>query len=225
MTLEHGSRSGDLVRARGRHRLPAGSPARRLHPDPGLVAGGGASGRLPVGAEGARAGREADPCRSSVWAHERDVRPARADPGRDRYRLPGRRDPARARDGVVLPRLRRALHERRHDHRRGLPRHGGARRAVLGLRRRDGDLRSLELDVRGRGGRAGRGHRASTRPRRSTSTRVSGSTRAPSGATRRCRIRAASFRSCAATSRATRRRWCARSAASRRRPSSRWPTR
>jgi formate dehydrogenase major subunit len=36
MTLLHGPRSGDLVRARRRHQLPAGPPERRLHPDPGL---------------------------------------------------------------------------------------------------------------------------------------------------------------------------------------------
>ena len=36
MTLLHGPRSGDHVRARRRHQLPAGPPERRLHLDPGL---------------------------------------------------------------------------------------------------------------------------------------------------------------------------------------------
>ncbi len=43
--------------------------------------------------------------------------------------------------------------------------------------------------------------------------------------TRRSSTRAASCRSCAATTPATRRRWCRRSAASRRSSSSRWPRR
>ena len=57
MTLLHGPRSGDLVRARRRHHVPAGPPARRLHPDRGLVDGRGAPGRLPLGDEGQGARR------------------------------------------------------------------------------------------------------------------------------------------------------------------------
>ena len=49
MTLLHGPRSGDLVRARRRHQLPAGPPERRLHLDPGLLDGGGAPGRASAG--------------------------------------------------------------------------------------------------------------------------------------------------------------------------------
>ena len=52
MTLLHGPRSGGLVRARRRHLVPAGHPARRLRLDPGLLDGRGAPGRLPLGDEG-----------------------------------------------------------------------------------------------------------------------------------------------------------------------------
>jgi len=53
MTLLHGPRSGDHVRARRRHRLTTGTAELRLHPHPGLVDGRGPSGRLPLGHEGA----------------------------------------------------------------------------------------------------------------------------------------------------------------------------
>jgi formate dehydrogenase major subunit len=53
MTLLHGARSGDHVRARRRHHVPAGPAARGLHPHPGLEHGRGAPGRLPLGDEGA----------------------------------------------------------------------------------------------------------------------------------------------------------------------------
>ena len=49
MTLQHGPRSGDLVRARRRHRFSAGPAERGLHPHPGLEPGRGAPGRVPLG--------------------------------------------------------------------------------------------------------------------------------------------------------------------------------
>ena len=48
--------------------IPAGPPERRLHPDPGLVHGRGAPGRLPLGDEGARARREDHPRRPALLA-------------------------------------------------------------------------------------------------------------------------------------------------------------
>ena len=78
MTLLHGPRSGDLVRARRRHHVPAGPAELRLHPDHGLEHGRAAPGRLPVGDRGQGARREGDPRRPALHAHERDGRPARA---------------------------------------------------------------------------------------------------------------------------------------------------
>ena len=49
MTQLNGPRSGDLVRARRRHHVPAGPAELRLHPDHGLQHGRAAPGRLPVG--------------------------------------------------------------------------------------------------------------------------------------------------------------------------------
>ena len=53
MTQLHGPRSGDLVRTRRRHRLPAGPPELGLHRDHGLEHGREPPGRLPVGDGGA----------------------------------------------------------------------------------------------------------------------------------------------------------------------------
>ena len=82
MTQLHGPRSGDLVRARRRHHLPAGPPELRLHPDHGVEHGRAAPGRLPVGDGGQGARREGHPRRPALHAHERDGRPPRADPRR-----------------------------------------------------------------------------------------------------------------------------------------------
>ena len=90
MTLLHGPRSGDLVRARRRHDLPAGPGQLRLHRDPGLEHGRVPPGRLPVGDRGQGARRDGDPRRPALHAHERDGRPARADPRRQRHRVPRR---------------------------------------------------------------------------------------------------------------------------------------
>ena len=132
MTLLHGPRSGDLVRARRRHRLPAGPPERRLHPHPGLQHGRGAPGRLPLGDEGARARREGHPRRPALRPHERDGRPAR-------------RRSAPARDIAFLGGLIRHVLETRvatsrstscttrtpRRSSRGLPGHRGPRRPLL----------------------------------------------------------------------------------------------
>ena len=74
MTLEHRPRSGDLVRARRRHHVPAGPAALRLHPDHGLEHGRAAPGRLPVG-HGGQGPRCPDrPRRPAVHPHQRDGR-------------------------------------------------------------------------------------------------------------------------------------------------------
>ena len=54
MTFLHGPRSGDQLRSRRRHDLPAGPAEQRLHRDPRLEHGRVPSGRVPVGHGGAR---------------------------------------------------------------------------------------------------------------------------------------------------------------------------
>ena len=226
MTQLHGPRSGDLVRARRRHHLPAGPPARRLHPDRGLLDGRGAPGRLPLGDEGQGARRADHPRRPALLAHEPARRPARADPRGHRHRVPRRPDPPRARDGVVLPRLRRQLHERLDDHQRALPGRRGPRRRLLRLRPGDRDVRPLDVDVRGRrdapraAGVREHATQAFEEHDRRRHARRRGAARRHARSTR-----AASSRSCAGTSAATRPRWSSASAASRRRTSTRSPTR
>ena len=225
MTQLHGPRSGDLVRARRRHHLPAGPPARGLHPDRGLLDGRGPSRRVPLGDEGQGARRADHPRRPALLAHEPARRPARAHPRRDRHRVPRRPDPPRAGDGVVLPRLRRQLHERLDDHQRALPGCRGPRRRLLRLRSGDRDVRPLERGCT----RAARWPRrracASTRARRSRRRRAPACSSARCSATTRSRTRAACSRSCAGTSAATRPRWWSASAASPRRTSGPWPKR
>ena len=71
MTLLHRPRSGDVVRPRRGHHLPAGPAELRLHRDPGIEHGRVPPGRLPVGDGGAAARREGDPRRPALHAHER----------------------------------------------------------------------------------------------------------------------------------------------------------
>ena len=116
MTQLDGPRSGDLVRARRRHHVPAGSAELRLHPDHGLEHGRAAPGRLPVGDRGQGARRQGDPRRSAVHAHERDGRPARPDPARHRHRVPGRDRQLHLRARRLVRGVRPALHQRPGDH-------------------------------------------------------------------------------------------------------------
>ena len=113
MTLLHGARSGDLVRARRRHQLPAGHPELRLRLDPGLARMAEAH---PVGFRWAMKARErgakiihVDPHFSRTSAVADMLRP---DPRRLGHRVPRRADPPHHRDGVVLQGVRRQLHER-----------------------------------------------------------------------------------------------------------------
>ena len=65
----------------------------------------------------------------TLLAHQPARRPARADPGGHRHRVPRRPDPPRDRDRLVLQGVRGQLHQRLDDHRRALQRHRGPRRA------------------------------------------------------------------------------------------------
>ena len=175
-------------------------------------------GRVPLGDGGQGARRHDHPRRSALHAHQRGRRHPRADPRRQRHRVPRRPRPLHPRERALLPRVRRrTTRTPRRSSRRGLPGHRGSRRAVQRLRSRDGQVRREQLAVRGRRRRAGRraqgGRRASSAP--ASRTRSAASACSTSSATRRCSIRAACSRSCSATSRATRRRWSSRSAACR----------
>ena len=90
MTLVHGPRSGDLVRSGRGHHLPAGSAARRLHPDHGLEHGRMPSGRVPVGDGGRRPRRRGRPRRSPLHPDQRRRRPRMSASG------PGRTSPSSA---------------------------------------------------------------------------------------------------------------------------------
>ena len=61
-----------------------------------------------------------------------------------RHRVPRRDHQPRPGEREVLPRVRARLHQRRDDHRRGLPRHRGPRRRVLRLR--PPSTRSYDVD-------------------------------------------------------------------------------
>ena len=82
LTLRHRSRSGNQLRSRRRHGLPAGPRQLRLHRDHGLEHGRGPSGRVPVGDGGQGARRAGDPHRPAVHPHQRGGRHLRADPRR-----------------------------------------------------------------------------------------------------------------------------------------------
>ena len=151
MTLLHGPRSGDLVRARRRHHVPAGPPERRRDPDHGLEHGRAAPRRLPVGDRGQGERRDGDARRPALHAHERDGRPARAAAGRHRHRVPRRghqlhprHDAASSREYVAQ------LHERARDHR---ARSSATRRSSAGFfsgwTPEDARIRPRQLGVRG----------------------------------------------------------------------------
>ncbi len=157
MTLLHGPRSGDLLRSRWGDDVPAGPPERGLHRDPGVQHGRVPPGRLPLGDGGQGARRDDHPRRSALHPHQRRGRPPRADPRRQRHRVPRRAGPPRPGERTLLPGVRRRLHQRPRHRRRGLPRHRGPRRPVQRLGPGDAAVRPRLLAVRGR-------HAAADRP-------------------------------------------------------------
>ena len=218
MTLLHGARSGDLVRARRRHHVPAGPAELRLHRDHGLEHGRG----HPVGFQWVMEARE----RGARVIHV-DPRFTRTSAMATTYvRLRAGSDIAflggivqlhpRARPRV--PRVRRHLHERARHRRRGLPRHRGARRPVLRLGPREeapttprrGSTPGME--VHGAAGQREQGANQGEAPAMAPTAARSSTVSRPRS-TRRSSTRAASSSCCGATSRATRRSWSRRSAA------------
>ena len=119
----------------------------------------------------------------------------RADPRRQRSRVPRGADPPRDRERAFLPRVRRPLHQCGAARARGLPRHRGPRRALLGL---------------------GSGRAPATRPRAGPTT--------AKRTIPRSSIRARCSRCSAAISPATRRKWSSAPAASGARSSSASPS-
>ena len=114
LTQLHRPRSGDQLRSRRRHDLPAGPAQLRLHRHPGLEHGRG----HPVGfqwvMEAKAPRRHGHPRRPAVHPHQRGGRPARADPGRHRHRVPRRPDPPRAGERArTSEEYVRRLHQRR----------------------------------------------------------------------------------------------------------------
>ena len=191
---------------------------------------------LPVGDGGQAPGRDGHPRRPALHPHLGGGRPPRADPGRLRHRVPRRAGQPRAEQRPRLPRVRRGLHQRRRDHRRGLPGHRGPRRAVLRLRPGDRALRpdhagsttarprrprpASATRRRPPGGRAPAATSDAEQSHEAARSESHGSGGPPvelqgPRATRPCRTRAASSRSSSGTSPATPRRWSRRSAASR----------
>ena len=153
LTLLHGPRSGDLVRARRRHQHAAGPGRLGLHRHHGLEHGRGAPGRVPVGDGGQGAGRAGDPRRPALHPDQRAGRHLRRSCG------PAPTSPSSA--AVVNHILSNDLDFREyvlpytnagHDRVRGLRRHRGPGRAVLRLRpgdrrrttRAPGSTRALE---------------------------------------------------------------------------------
>ena len=107
----------------------------------------------PVGFRWAMKARErgaklihVDPHYSRTSAVSDTLRP---DPRRVGHRVPRRPDPPHHRDRLVLQGVRRQLHERGDDRRRGLRGHRGPRGLLLGLRPRDRDLRPHVVEYEG----------------------------------------------------------------------------
>ena len=146
-----------------------------------------------------------------------------------RHRLPRRDRPLHPRGRPRVPGVRRRYTNAPAIIRRGLPRHRGPRRAVLGLGPRDAHLRPGDLAVRGRGLASGAGQREQGAATGEAAHGAHGAhLRAPfegRAATRRCSTRAACSSCCASTSPATRPSSSRRPAASRASSSSRWPRR
>ena len=135
-------------------------------------------------------------------------RSPRADPAGHRHRVPGRADPPRPRDRVLLQGLRRRTTPTR---RRSSTRTSATPRTSAAASRASTPRRG-PTTARAGCTRAGRARRpracASTPRRRSASATGAGmETEGACAATRRCSTRAASSRSSSATTRATRRRW------------------
>ena len=178
--------------------------------------------------EAKRKRRDGHPRRPALHPHLGGRRPARADPGRLRHRVPRRPVNHVLSNDLDFREYVVAYTNAADDHRRGLPGHRGPRRPVLRLRPRDRALRPEQLAVR-----PARTEAAAARASATPATRrpSSADQRAPAqsethglgraagrlasaSATRRCSTRAASSRSSSGTSPATRPRWCRRSAAS-----------
>ena len=237
LTLLHRPRSGDQLRPRRRHHLPAGPAERRLHRHRGLQHGRVPPGRLPVGDGGQGARGDGDPRRPAVHPHQRAGRPARAAAGRapTSPSSAGSSTTSCSKEKYFREYVAR-LHQRR---RRSSPRTSPTPRTwtgsspawTRGPRCYDfhtwqyegtggpGRVRGAGPGVRGPGRDAGTAS-AAVRPGRPAVRRTAPAARpcapgTPSG-TRRCSTRAACSRSSSGTSPATPRRWWSRSAASRR---------
>ena len=189
---------------------------------------------LPVGDGGQGARREGHPRRPAVHAHQRGRRPARADPRRQRHRLPRRHRQPRPRERAATsastssPTPTRATIVSE-----DFQRHRGPRRAVLRLRPGDAaPTTRRRWQYEGTEGAARAARRPRARRARPRGEQAHGAHGARAGererrsATRRCSTRAASSRSSSGTSPATRPEMVERDL---RRPaassSSRWPRR
>ena len=225
MTLLHGARSGDLASVAA---APPTSSRTCANADCIVIQGSNMAEAHPVGfqwvMEAKARGAHGHPRRPALHPHQRGRRPLRADPRRDRHRVPRRPDQLRPEQRAGLPRVRRRLHERRRrSSREDFRRHRGPRRPVLRLRRATRHVRPRQLAVRGRGVRPTRTRGDTAEAQGADAARCSaGSGGAPlerrhgrrRRRTRRCSTRAASSRSSSGTSPATRRRWSSGSAAS-----------
>ena len=146
--------------------------------------------RWVMEAQGAR--REGHPRRPALHAHERDGDEARRHPRRQRHRLPRRHRQLHPRERPLLPRVRRALHERAGDHRRGLRGHRGPRRPLLRLGSREQAATTSRrwryegMEVHGAGRRA---RARASRRRRASSRATAAAAAGSSTASRRRRIR------------------------------------
>ena len=181
--------------------------------------------RWVMKAQGAR--REDHPRRPALRPHERDGRPARADPRRHGHRVPRRADPPRARDARPTSRSTSSTTRtpRRWSTRTSrTPRTSAASSAAS--TRRPGMYDRAHVDVRGRRDRRRRPgvreHSAQSFEERTGAGMTTGRGRARRDAAAPA-LRAS--RSSSATSPATRRRWSSGSAASRGRTSCASPTR
>ena len=98
MTQLQCPRSGGQDGARRRDDVRRRPGRLGLHHHHGLEHGREPPGGVPLGDEGQGARREADPRRSALHADLGGGRHLRADPDRQRHRLPGRADPLRHRE-------------------------------------------------------------------------------------------------------------------------------
>ena len=108
-----------------------------------------------MGHRRAREGRDHHSRRPAVHAHVGDGRHVGTAARRERHRVPRRDGELRAHARPRVPRLRRRLHQRRHDHRRRLRWPRGSRWSLLGLGRDRPTVLHTVLGLReGRGSRS-----------------------------------------------------------------------